>query len=104
VHQKEGEKGRKRGAGVLFGRTCDSLDVIAKSADMEELEVGDWLWFPSMGAYTRATASEFNGFPTPAVFETNDREETDLKDHDIRWGIPRGVERVAPMSVRSLFA
>lgn len=54
-------------SGTLFGRTCDSLDVIAKSDCMEELEVGDWLWFPSMGAYTRATASEFNGFPTPEV-------------------------------------
>jgi ornithine decarboxylase len=59
---------RKRGAGVLFGRTCDSLDVIARSDDMEELFVGDWLWFPNMGAYTTVTASEFNGFPKPPVF------------------------------------
>jgi hypothetical protein len=35
---------------------------------MEELFVGDWLWFPNMGAYTRATASEFNGFPTPPIY------------------------------------
>jgi hypothetical protein len=35
---------------------------------MEELEVGDWLWFPHMGAYTTVTASEFNGFPKPPVF------------------------------------
>lgn len=61
-------KGRRTSAGTLFGRTCDSLDVIAKAANMEELEVGDWLWFPRMGAYTRATASEFNGFPMPDVF------------------------------------
>lgn len=62
------EKSRARGKGVLFGRTCDSLDVIARSENMEELEVGDWLWFPHMGAYTTATASEFNGFPKPPVF------------------------------------
>ena len=49
---------------ILFGRTCDSLDVIAKGP-MEELIVGDWLYFPLMGAYTSATASEFNGFPKP---------------------------------------
>jgi hypothetical protein len=30
------------------------------------MEVGDWLYFPLMGAYTSATASEFNGFPKPA--------------------------------------
>jgi ornithine decarboxylase len=50
--------------GILFGRTCDSLDVIARG-NMQELEVGDWLYFPLMGAYTSATASEFNGFPKP---------------------------------------
>lgn len=63
--------GRPFGPGTLFGRTCDSLDVIAKATEMEELEVGDWLWFPRMGAYTRATASEFNGFPMPDVFMTD---------------------------------
>lgn len=63
-----GEERRPRGRGILFGRTCDSLDVIAHSEDMDELVVGDWLWFPKMGAYTSATASEFNGFPKPPVF------------------------------------
>ncbi len=58
---------RRRGKGTLFGRTCDSLDIIADSDDMEELEVGDWLWFPNMGAYTSVTASEFNGFPKPPL-------------------------------------
>jgi ornithine decarboxylase len=53
---------------TLFGRTCDSLDVIAKGK-MEDLEVGDWLYFPLMGAYTSATASEFNGFPKPYLIE-----------------------------------
>ncbi len=57
---------------ILFGRTCDSLDVIAKGP-MEELVVGDWLYFPLMGAYTSATASEFNGFPKPdLVYDTSD--------------------------------
>jgi len=58
---------RKRMPGVLFGRTCDSVDMIAQSSSMEELEVGDWLWFPHMGAYTSVTATEFNGFPKPTV-------------------------------------
>jgi ornithine decarboxylase len=65
---------RRRVKGTLFGRTCDSLDVIAKAKDMEELDVGDWLCFPNMGAYTRATASEFNGFPRPEVFVTESVE------------------------------
>jgi ornithine decarboxylase len=58
---------RRRVKGTLFGRTCDSMDMIAKSESMEELEVGDWLWFPNMGAYTSVTASEFNGFPKPPL-------------------------------------
>jgi len=61
---------RRRSKGVIFGRTCDSVDVIASSEDMEELEVNDWLCFPNMGAYTSATASEFNGFPKPKVYVT----------------------------------
>jgi hypothetical protein len=62
------EAERKKSDGILFGRTCDSLDVIA-TGYMEELEVGDWLYFPLMGAYTSATASEFNGFPKPLELE-----------------------------------
>ena len=68
VRIQEDTKPRNYSEGVLFGRTCDSVDVIARAEYMEELEVGDWLWFPAMGAYTRATASEFNGFPVPKVF------------------------------------
>lgn len=56
---------------ILFGRTCDSLDVIARGV-MPTMEVGDWLYFPLMGAYTSATASEFNGFPKPhIIIDTN---------------------------------
>ena len=62
---------RNYSEGTIFGRTCDSLDVIAKG-NMEELEVGDWLYFPLMGAYTSATASEFNGFPKPEIIHDVD--------------------------------
>lgn len=62
------DKPRGKSDAILFGRTCDSLDVIARG-EMETLEVGDWLYFPLMGAYTSATASEFNGFPKPHSME-----------------------------------
>ena len=54
--------------GFLFGRTCDSLDLIAFSEKMPELRDGDWLCFPGMGAYTTSSSSEFNGFPRPYVY------------------------------------
>jgi len=49
----------------LFGPTCDSIDVICKDIDLPELEIGDWLYFMNMGAYTIASASSFNGFKPP---------------------------------------
>jgi len=49
----------------LFGPTCDSIDVICKNIDLPELEIGDWLYFVNMGAYTIAAASSFNGFKPP---------------------------------------
>jgi ornithine decarboxylase len=63
---------RAKAPGVLFGRTCDSLDVICYGSELEELAVGDWLYFPWMGAYTTVTSSEFNGFPKPTMIYTSD--------------------------------
>lgn len=48
---------------TVFGPTCDSLDCICKDFPMRVLEVGDWLYFPNMGAYTTAAMTRFNGFP-----------------------------------------
>jgi len=47
---------------TVFGPTCDSMDCIAKDIELPELEVGEWLYFKNMGAYTIAAASPFNGF------------------------------------------
>jgi len=58
---------RRKVPTVLYGRTCDSLDMIAKADEAEELMEGDWLWFPNMGAYTTVTSTEFNGFPKPPI-------------------------------------
>lgn len=52
----------------LFGPTCDSIDVICKDIDLPEMEIGDWLYFMNMGAYTVASASSFNGFKPPNAF------------------------------------
>lgn len=49
---------------VIFGPTCDSIDCIAHLIDLPLLEIGDVLWFPDVGSYTNASASNFNGFQT----------------------------------------
>jgi ornithine decarboxylase len=50
---------------TLFGPTCDSLDFICKNTPLPRLEVGDKIMVKNMGAYSVASATEFNGFPIP---------------------------------------
>jgi ornithine decarboxylase len=47
---------------VVFGPTCDSLDVIYEDTMLAEMDVGDCVFIPNMGAYTTAAQSAFNGF------------------------------------------
>ncbi len=51
-----------RFASVLAGPTCDSFDVLYENITLPELEIGDVIMFESMGAYTTASASTFNGY------------------------------------------
>lgn len=50
---------------TLYGATCDGLDTLVTKIDLPDLQMGDWLYWENMGAYTTAGASLFNGFPFP---------------------------------------
>lgn len=52
---------------VLAGPTCDSIDVLYENISLPLLEIGDILVFESMGAYTVASACNFNGFPKAKI-------------------------------------
>ena len=52
---------------VLAGPTCDSIDVICENLPLPRLDVGDLIVGRAMGAYTSASASDFNFFPRAAV-------------------------------------
>jgi ornithine decarboxylase len=52
---------------VLAGPTCDSIDVIRENLELPKLEIGDLVVGRVMGAYTWASASEFNFFPRATV-------------------------------------
>ncbi len=56
---------------VLAGPTCDSIDVIAEDIPMPELATGDLLLGRQMGAYTNATATDFNFFPRASILVVN---------------------------------
>lgn len=51
----------------LWGPTCDSMDQILEEALLPNLQVGDWVVFENMGAYTLCASSNFNGFQVPEV-------------------------------------
>jgi hypothetical protein len=68
--------------------------MIAKTPYMEELDVGDWLWFPNMGAYSSVTASEFNGFPKPTVFDTKEQLPSLQEIEGIKDKLPYNVTTV----------
>jgi len=62
VPGSEDAKKRQVVESIVFGPTCDALDCIIKDFPMPLLEVGEWLFFCDMGAYTNAALTHFNGF------------------------------------------
>lgn len=52
---------------TVAGPTCDSIDVIDTKAMLPTTKIGDILLVPNMGAYSFATASEFNSIPKTGV-------------------------------------
>jgi ornithine decarboxylase len=51
----------------VWGPTCDGLDLVIENMLLHEMDLGDWIIFEDMGAYTLPVASPFNGFPIPKV-------------------------------------
>jgi len=60
-------------ASVLAGPTCDSIDVIDDNISLPELEVGDLVVGRMMGAYTWASATDFNFFKRAKVVVMNEQ-------------------------------
>ncbi|XP_034943938.1 ornithine decarboxylase 1-like [Chelonus insularis] len=71
-HQRVIPTPLKAGCGKLipssiWGPTCDGLDQVVENVLMQDMDLGDWIIFENMGAYTLPVASPFNGFPVPKV-------------------------------------
>ncbi|AZQ84894.1 type III PLP-dependent enzyme [Colwellia sp. Arc7-635] len=58
---------------VLAGPTCDSIDVISESIMLPKLDNGDLIISRMMGAYTLATATDFNFFKRAEVVVLNEQ-------------------------------
>jgi ornithine decarboxylase len=57
---------------VLAGPTCDSIDVITEHIMLPKLENGDLVVSRMMGAYTSATATDFNFFKRAQTIVLNE--------------------------------
>ena len=56
------ERDGKLHKSILFGPTCDSIDMIAENIMLPELAIGEWVYIEDFGSYTSASSSNFNGF------------------------------------------
>jgi len=63
----------------VFGPTCDGLDELSENSYIHntskiflpELKEGDLVYVENMGAYTSASATNFNGMPPAKVIHVN---------------------------------
>lgn len=56
---------------VVAGPTCDSSDIVCRDQMLPEMEVGELILVPSMGAYAGASACPFNGLPVARSISFN---------------------------------
>lgn len=57
------EKGQYNHYYSIWGPTCDGLDCVStKTGFNNQVLVGDWIFFPNIGAYTSVASTSFNGF------------------------------------------
>ncbi|XP_053378501.1 ornithine decarboxylase 1-like [Mercenaria mercenaria] len=52
---------------TVIGCTLAPGDIISVSVMLPNLDVGDWIYYEDMGAYTLSTATRFNGLDVPAI-------------------------------------
>ncbi len=70
-HLKPFRRGRSEIC-TVFGPTCDALDVISSAEKLPaSLQLGDLLYSQNIGAYTTASATNFNGMPAPKIVAIN---------------------------------
>ncbi|XP_063040594.1 ornithine decarboxylase [Engraulis encrasicolus] len=85
----------------IWGPTCDGLDRIVEHSVLPDLQVGDWLLFENMGAYTVAASSTFNGFQRPDIHYVMSRNAWQCMQQIQAQGMPAPVEELSQGSMPS---
>jgi ornithine decarboxylase len=70
---------------VLAGPTCDSIDLIAEDVHIPELQLGDPIVGHMMGAYTVASATDFNLLKKAKVLVFDAMAGPDLQNGEIQF-------------------
>lgn len=83
----------------IWGPTCDGLDRIAEQCSLPDMQVGDWLLFENMGAYTVAASSTFNGFQRPDIHYVMSRPAWQRVQQISAQGMPTPMEDSCPAGV-----
>lgn len=55
----------------IFGPTQHPFDIVLRHAKLPRLSVGDWIFFPNMGAYTISLSTSLAGLPRPPIHYYN---------------------------------
>jgi len=63
---------------TVWGQTCDSVDFISKSIPLPELNIGDWLVYDDMGAYSICLNTNFNGYQPNRVIYLNTNDDIEV--------------------------
>lgn len=62
------ERNEKTYKSILYGESCDSLDIVSKECQLPSLAIGESIVVNNIGSYSVASACEFNGFTKPELF------------------------------------
>ncbi|MFH1710287.1 MAG: type III PLP-dependent enzyme [bacterium] len=57
---------------AVVGPTCDALDTVSLSENLPDMRIGDLLYVENIGAYSNASATNFNGFSKAKIVHIND--------------------------------
>ncbi|VEN54271.1 unnamed protein product, partial [Callosobruchus maculatus] len=61
---------------IVWGATCDGSDRVSpETVLLPEMEIGEWLAFEEIGAYSLSIAADFNGFELPHVHAIINRSD-----------------------------
>ncbi|MFA5840417.1 MAG: type III PLP-dependent enzyme [Candidatus Margulisiibacteriota bacterium] len=56
---------------AVVGPTCDAFDTVSTAEMLPDLEIDDMLYVDNIGAYSIASATNFNGFPKAKIVHIN---------------------------------